>query len=978
MKIGHANDLQDLFFDPEALKAAFEPPSPIHSLPIELLLKIFGYSIEKRDWSISWLRNLARVCKGWSTIIRLHPPLWAVVQVNSKIKEVKTALRKAQTYPLALVYTHDSWLPGSRWPGILRMLTSKSPQLSSVDLQIPPWRLNMWEDIVQAGLLSRVTHIRVHKTAGVEEIWSDEDWTGDMVRSRRCLEMGSGQRIQLLHLGGFGTEWDSPRLSGLVFLRLYHVDGLKRSQFERILRESPGLEEVTLFGVNLVLFEEPEERNDPIHLPLLRHFDLNDADSSFDRILRLIRAPPTASIRLNNVDVSALTGSDDPALFHIIPPTLPSAPCIFARITKDGFALVVYTSPTRRVRHNVLGMYGGITLLKPLQLGCCAPYIRKLDVDVRWKLDSTSMNSLERLCNLEILRLHGGSWVHDVLVLLSRPDNRATWPCPQIKSLDVGLRKTWTNNWMRSRFTQEDAIVLQHLVSARWRDQPNQENTPAEVARLSCLIVHVPETLGDVDEDTDNLDALVTFACKTILQGHYNTTMENGPASDDTPNVPEVHDLTVFDSTSEAFCPIHALPVELLLKIFGSTLYKPHWSTGWIRNIALACRRWNSVVTSNPSLWAVLECDSELDDILLALRKAGSSPLALVYRNDYLSGRVWSYLTSALAAQSLEFWSIDLNARSEPLERVWGDILKRILRASRKLEAMTLSHFDLAPSGRPESDEPISLPRLRYLELTEARSSFKGNSSFNQVLRLLRLPQTAEVRLNSLDVRSLTETNNPAIFRIIPPVLPSTPCISARITNGGFALLAYISPTRRVRHNVHGRSGGATLLKPLQLGCCAPLIKKLDVDMRRPIHPDSMDCLERLCNLENLRVHGGFWVHVVLRILSSPQTAATSSWPCPKINSLDVGFREAGKKNWMHSSFTSEDASVLQDLVSARWGDGNGFTNVARLSSLMVHVPDTFGAISEQSEDLDALVTFACTSARVLGPNVLRIVSTGS
>ncbi|KAG8999519.1 hypothetical protein FRB90_012056 [Tulasnella sp. 427] len=245
----------------------------------------------------------------------------------------------------------------------------------------------MWEDILQAGLLSHATHIRVHKTGSVEEIWSDEDWTGDMAQGRHCLGMGPGQRIQLLHLGGFGTEWDSPRLSGLVFLRLYHVNGLKRSQFERILRESPGLEEVTLFGVNLVLFEEPEERKDPIHLPLLRHCDLNDADSCFDRILRLIRAPPTASIRLSNVDVSSLTGSDDPALFHTIPPALPSTPCIFARITKVGFALVVYTSPTRRVRHNVHGVYGGMTLLKPLQLGCCAPLIRKLDVDVRWKMD---------------------------------------------------------------------------------------------------------------------------------------------------------------------------------------------------------------------------------------------------------------------------------------------------------------------------------------------------------------------------------------------------------------------------------------------------------------------------------------------------------------------------------------------------------------------------------------------------------------
>ncbi|KIO26395.1 hypothetical protein M407DRAFT_201737 [Tulasnella calospora MUT 4182] len=147
--------------------------------------------------------------------------------------------------------------------------------------------------------------------------------------------------------------------------------------------------------------------------------------------------------------------------------------------------------------------------------------------------------------------------------------------------------------------------------------------------------------------------------------------------------------------------------------------------------------------------------------------------------------------------------------------------------------------------------------------------------------------------------------------------------------------------------------------------------------MRKELDGYPVDTLGRLYNLESLRLHGGSWVREVLDLISRPSALEGEHgvWPCPKLGDLEVGFRSPGKNGWMASRFRPGDGLVLQSVVSARWGGQNGEeitpSAVVRLRSFRIQVPEAL----ESEEDLDALASLACRCARILGPNVVRVIS---
>ncbi|KAG8972195.1 hypothetical protein FRC05_010244 [Tulasnella sp. 425] len=1004
---------------------------PILILPTEILIEIFRLAMGIHDWSLARIGNLARTCRRWNSIIQSHSLLWAVVNGSAPIKDIKIAIRKAKTTPLALVCRY------ARWATLLSVLASTSPKFWSIDLEVLSSYLQRdWGNL--SGLTSQVTHFRVHSSPNYHAL--------------PFLDISQGRKLRVLDLSWVVLDWDHPRLSGLVVLRL---DGprvsISPSQFRKILRASPSLEEVLLSYITLQPeFEEDDNTSDKIPLPSLQTLSLIAVQGSFDQVLPLLQIPPTATIRLDDVNIKALTVGENPALFQIIPPVLPSTPCIGVRITRDGCSLAVPKTSGGRIRHHINGQFGGISLLAPLQISCCGHLVARLDVDMRDKLDTYPVEGLVRLYKLQSLRVHGGSWVQVVLDFISYPvasgSEQEIWACPDLSELDVGFRSLGKNGWMNSGFHPGDGLVLQNLVSARWGGQDRErEISAAAVARLDSLKVRVPETL----QDGEDLDALASFACKSarvlgpnVLRIVSTVSCLQGLTIDPDHKQPPYGSDQAASAAPNRTPPILTLPTELIIEIFRLVVGIHSWSLARISNLARTCRRWNSIIRSHPLLWAVVNGNAPTKDIKIAIRKAKPTPLVLACRYPHDTPR-WPNLLSALASTSPEFWSIDLEVVSHYLRRDWGVLFgltsqvthfrvhslpsypgpsspflniprgrklrvldlswvvldwdhprlsglvvlrlnghlvsispsqfRKILRASPSLEEILLSCIKLQPQLEADDNtsDKIPLPYLQTLSLIAVQGTF------NQVLPLLQIPPTATIRLDDVDIKALTVGKNPALFRIIPPVLPSTPCIVARITRDGCSLAVSKTSGGRIRHHINGRYGGIPLLAPLQISCCGPLVARLNVDMRDELDTYPVEGLARLCNLQSLRVHGGSWVQSVLHFISRPLSTASEHeiWACPNLSDLDVGFRFPGKNGWMKSGFHPDDGLVLQRLVSTRWRGQDSETEtpaeVARLDSLKVRVPETL----EDEGDLDALASFACKSARILGPNVLRIVS---
>ncbi|KAG8916984.1 hypothetical protein FRC01_002733, partial [Tulasnella sp. 417] len=193
-----------------------------------------------------------------------------------------------------------------------------APELWSIDMEVPFFELHRdWKII--SRLTSQVTYFRVH---GIHSYWHPQS---------PFLGIPHGRQLRLLDLSNVVLEWNSPRLSGLIVLRLDCLlrNQLSRSHLTKILQMSPGLEELTFSSIRLQTESEGDfVGSNIISLPSLKSFKLTSVDSSFNELLPLLRMPATATIDLDGADIRDLTVGDDPLIFRVIPPVLPSAPCI--------------------------------------------------------------------------------------------------------------------------------------------------------------------------------------------------------------------------------------------------------------------------------------------------------------------------------------------------------------------------------------------------------------------------------------------------------------------------------------------------------------------------------------------------------------------------------------------------------------------------------------------------------------------------
>lgn len=449
------------------------------------------------------MRSLVRVCKRWKSVILSTPSLWAVINGTAPLRDMEIAARKSQSVPLTITYQYAPSVPWAEFSQVLR--ASQSPWWA-IDIEAPGGFFILEQPVFERPNPA-LSHIRLHSTSSFSQ---PIPW----------LTLSDGCPIRSLDLRFASVSWDSPRLTGLVQLRLVYTDAMPEARLATILMESPLLEELFINGVSLITSPESCPR---VGIPMkdLRFMYLGFTQTSFNRILTLIRPPSTANIMLENVEVGDLAKGDDPVLFHAVPPTLPPYPCIRVRFTSDRFSAVVKPTSKNKTRYDIYGRHGGMHLFYPTLIGRWATFVTKLEMNLPIGFRDVPIDGLEKLCNLEILKISGDSWVTGVLSFLSRPTeplrDGGDWPCGKLISITVTFRTAGSYSRTGTSFLQAHASAISDLVQKRWNHVARAVNDTSKPAALSSLIVQVPEELTDADA----VDALATMACQSAkILGH--------------------------------------------------------------------------------------------------------------------------------------------------------------------------------------------------------------------------------------------------------------------------------------------------------------------------------------------------------------------------------------------------------------------------------------------------------------------------
>ncbi|KAG8999564.1 hypothetical protein FRB90_012046 [Tulasnella sp. 427] len=477
------------------------PACGIHELPAELLIEIFALALlPQHEWSMRRLRSLARVCKLWKSIVVSTPSLWAVIDGQASESDNLFAVRKSAGMPLAITYRYGF--------GSLKLF---NPFLDVLQANLSPWWMLDIDAPERIFAMSQSTFQRPNPSLSHIRLRSSKRFD----QPGPWMVLKDGCPIRSLDLTFISVNWESPRLTGLVQLRLRHTEPIPENRLATILMESPSLEELVLINVRLA----PTQEWTPVgvlRLKSLKLFHLEQTlSTTFDRIVAMLRLSPTTEVTIVNVDVSCLAEGHDPVLFHVVSPIPSNSPYIRAKFKKNRLDISAKLDSQRKIRHYIHGSYAGIRLFKPMTMGCWARFVVKLEMDLPKGYHNVPVDGIARLSNLEVLVMSGEAWVADALSVLSRRTERepdrsmGEWPCPRLTSLDIAF--LGAGGFTGLAFLPTQAQAISKLVQCRWGDRVREEELGGSLSALSSLTIRVPDGLSDAPA----IDALATLACRS-------------------------------------------------------------------------------------------------------------------------------------------------------------------------------------------------------------------------------------------------------------------------------------------------------------------------------------------------------------------------------------------------------------------------------------------------------------------------------
>lgn len=239
----------------------------IHQLPTELLIDILLYSINWNSWDIRELQQRALVSRYWRDLVLNTSSFWTVLDSRSppRVWDVILFRNPATSMEIRI------WGSCSSHFISLAFLIIPRCQALSVDLSVSA------EQQILAFCASCFPKLSCVDARGI-----------GFGLQPITLDFGAGVPFRYLHIRRLSTCWGSPRLAGLLSLKLIHISDPHPTfqQLHAALSSSPQLFELSLIDSRWPEVAEADSANlGLIQLPHLVELTFQEIPSSLSNAL---------------------------------------------------------------------------------------------------------------------------------------------------------------------------------------------------------------------------------------------------------------------------------------------------------------------------------------------------------------------------------------------------------------------------------------------------------------------------------------------------------------------------------------------------------------------------------------------------------------------------------------------------------------------------------------------------------------------
>lgn len=329
---------------------------PIHTLPTEILIKIFDKLLESYDLDQYYKRGVAKislVCSRWNTVAQGTPQFWSEISSGHSVTTIERALKKSGDCSLK-VHAVASYAWSNTGQRILELITPHASRWLSADLCLTS--TTTFLESLTSFPAPRLVSLRLSAPRN------------SSLSTLRPISLFQGNAPQLKNASfrAIPIPWDSPILSGLESLELRELD-ISNSptsvQILRILESCPALETLVLQKNITTDWEIPEDM-DCVHLPRLMTLKLEMSAAQGDGLMELLDFQLTDATKIH--------------LNYSIPSSQPHAPISFEKLTPLLMHYAGETgSVTIRLDQNRFYCASGTITLE-------LEYVEKLYEIVRW------------------------------------------------------------------------------------------------------------------------------------------------------------------------------------------------------------------------------------------------------------------------------------------------------------------------------------------------------------------------------------------------------------------------------------------------------------------------------------------------------------------------------------------------------------------------------------------------------------------
>ncbi|KAG9045777.1 hypothetical protein FS837_005665 [Tulasnella sp. UAMH 9824] len=419
---------------------------PISSLPAELLIAIFHYTLPSAEDGVPMprapsIRRLISVCHAWREAALGTPELWTLVSSQDSFNHVEQALQLSNPMPLDVVYHCDR----STKPDLTSFFKAVSQTSSR-------WRRL---DITHDGSIDDLQWMEEVSVPILENFYlkfvlDEDDW--DFQQPRNLFKGSPLPKLRTITLSGVPLLWELGQLAGggLRHLELCEIVSHAPSvpQILDIIRLSPLL---TTLSLNVVALEAGDSAVLPTLQPqALAEFRLREVTSDAVRQLVLCVRPPQCRIfAVDNTFMQEDIGDFfSPGLESVVPTILRDRQEKRIYINFTSFSTMLSNGSESHIQINGYGAVSGLEWVRR----CLESQTPETDGEVHVEVSDLkylssgdvprALQTIRDIPNVVELTLHSNTddWEHGASLLNSlaslHPESSPGghgWPFPRMQ-----------------------------------------------------------------------------------------------------------------------------------------------------------------------------------------------------------------------------------------------------------------------------------------------------------------------------------------------------------------------------------------------------------------------------------------------------------------------------------------------------------------------------------------------------------------